>query len=137
MEGAGNHCGECGLCCKLLGAPSLGKPPRKRCVHFRRAGGCAIYADRPGECRGFNCAWLLTPALGPEWRPDRAGFLLHGEGGRLLVEVDPSTPQAWRKPPFEPALRAWAAAGTEVVVMVAGRGLRLGSPDQPLAVRRV
>ena len=78
-------CGECGLCCKLLSAPSLGKPPRKWCTHFRRRSGCDIYADRPAECRGFNCGWLLTPSLPDDWRPDRAGFLLHQDEGRIIV----------------------------------------------------
>ena len=46
--GTDKSCGECGLCCKLLSAPSLGKPPRKWCVHFRRGRGCDIYADERG-----------------------------------------------------------------------------------------
>jgi hypothetical protein len=129
-------CGSCGLCCKLLSAPSLGKPPRKWCVHFRRRSGCDIYADRPAECRGFNCGWLLTPSLADDWRPDRCGFLLHQDEGRVIVEVDPSTPQAWKKPPFEATLRAWATAGTEVVVLVADKGLRLGVPDRPVKAQR-
>ena len=88
--GTDKSCGECGLCCKLLSAPSLGKPPRKWCVHFRRGRGCDIYADRPAECSGIICGWLVTPQLGEEWRPDRAGFLLHQEAGRILVEGDES-----------------------------------------------
>lgn len=136
MESAERSCGECGMCCKLLSAPSLGKPPRKWCTHFRRGKGCDIYEDRPNECRGFNCGWLLTPALPDEWRPDRAGFLLHQDAGRVIVEVDPSTPQAWKKAPFETTLRGWAAAGTEVVVLVADKGLRLGTPDRPVRATR-
>lgn len=124
------------MCCKLLSAPSLGKPPRKWCTHFRRGRGCDIYEDRPSECRGFNCGWLLTPALPDEWRPDRAGFLLHQDSGRIIVEVDPSTPQAWKKAPFESTLRGWAAGGTEVIVLVADKGLRLGTPDRPVRATR-
>lgn len=135
--GTNKSCGECGLCCKLLSAPSLGKPPRKWCAHFRRGRGCDIYADRPHECSGFNCGWLLTPQLGDEWRPDRAGFLLHQEAGRILVEVDPSLPQAWKKPPFEATLREWAASGREVLVLIGERGLRLGDPDTPMKAKRV
>ena len=124
------------MCCKLLSAPSLGKPPRKWCTHFRRGKGCDIYEDRPTECRGFNCGWLLTPALSDEWRPDRAGFLLHQDAGRVIVEVDPSTPQAWKKEPFQTVLRGWAAQGTEVVVLIADKGLRLGEPDRAVRATR-
>lgn len=134
--GAERSCGECGACCKLLSAPSLNKPARKWCTHFRRGRGCEIYVDRPAECRGFNCGWLLTPALGDEWRPDRAGFLMHQDEGRVIVEVDPSTPQAWKKAPFEATLRDWAARGTEVIVLVAERGLRLGTPDRVVKATR-
>ena len=37
---------------------------------------------------------------------------------------------------FEQTLRGWAAAGTEVVVLVADKGLRLGTPDQSVKARR-
>lgn len=132
-------CGDCGMCCRLLGAPSLGKPPRRRCLHWSRARGCAIYEDRPPECSGFNCTWLLSASLDEAWRPDRAGFLMHSENGgaRLIVEVDPARPQAWRKPPFEAALRGWAAEGLEVLILVADRAWRLTDQgEQPVSVRR-
>ena len=57
-------CGDCGLCCKLMGVASLDKPPGKWCSHFRRASGCAVYADRPGDCIAFNCTWLSDRGAG-------------------------------------------------------------------------
>lgn len=61
---------------------------------------------------------------------------MHQDEGRIIVEVDPASPQAWKKAPFEATLRAWAAAGTEVVVLIADKGLRLGQPDRPVKATR-
>ena len=71
---AGKSCGDCGLCCKLMGVTALAKPQGKWCPHFSRRAGCKIYEDRPHDCREFICYWLHAPNLGDEWRPDRAGF---------------------------------------------------------------
>ena len=131
-------CGDCGLCCKLMGVTALDKPAAgKWCRHFSKAGGCAVYETRPGDCRVFNCLWLLTEALGPEWKPTTAGFVLHSEqgGARLIVESDPARPHDWRREPYQSTLRRWAAAEPEVLVFAGKRGVRLGDPDS--AVRRV
>lgn len=111
----GKTCGDCGLCCKLMGVKSLNKPQSVWCGHFKRGVGCKIYADRPHDCGEFVCYWLHAPNLGDEWRPDRAGFLMHvAEGGRrLAVEVDPAHARSWRAEPYISTLRAWAAQGRE------------------------
>ena len=108
LNSPSKSCGDCGLCCKLMGVTALDKAAGKWCRHFSKAGGCAVYDQRPGDCRVFNCLWLLTDALGPEWKPSVAGFVLHSEDGgtRLVVESDPGR-----------------------------RGVRLGETDGP--VRRV
>lgn len=127
-------CGECGLCCKIMGVEAIAKPPRKWCGHFRKGRGCAVYATRPNACAVFNCTWLLAPNLGDDWRPDRAGFVMHSENGgrRLIVEADGADPQAWRREPYQAVLRDWARAGAaqglEVLVFAGPRGVRL-SPD--------
>ncbi|MFN4296847.1 MAG: YkgJ family cysteine cluster protein [Brevundimonas sp.] len=130
-------CGDCGLCCKIMGVEAIAKPPRKWCGHFRKGRGCSIYADRPSACGAFNCTWLLAPNLGDEWRPDRAGFVMHSEDGgqRLVVEADGAAPQAWRREPYQATLRDWART-IEVVVFVADRGLRLRADGGETAVRR-
>lgn len=126
-----------------MGVASLNKPPRKWCGHFRRGRGCDIYASRPGECSAFNCVWLLAPNLDDAWRPDRAGFLMHSEDGgrRLVVEADPSLPQAWKQPPYLQTLRDWAEAGAdkgvEVLVFVGDRGVRLLPGGREAPVTRV
>ena len=106
-------CGDCGMCCKLMGVEALRKPPHAWCGHFRKGAGCAIYADRPKACADYACYWLQAKHLGPEWRPDRSRFILHREDGgqRLVVEVDPARPDAWRKEPFHGTLRDWARHG--------------------------
>ena len=120
-----------------MGVTALEKPAGKWCRHFSKAGGCAVYGTRPQDCRVFNCLWLLTEALGPEWKPTTAGFVLHSErsGTRLIVECDAARPHDWRREPYQSALRTWAAApGMEVLVFAGQRGVRLGETDA--AVRR-
>ena len=131
-------CGDCGLCCKLMGVSSLAKPPGKWCIHFRRASGCGIYLDRPSDCIAFNCTWLLTEALDADWKPTTAGFLMHSEQGgqRLIVECDPARPHDWRQEPYQSTLRRWAASdAVEVLVFAGNRGLRLTTTGDE-AVRR-
>lgn len=131
-------CDGCGLCCKLMGVTALAKPQGRWCVHFRRGRGCDIYVQRPADCRVFNCLWLLTEALGPEWKPSQAGFVLHSENGgsRLIVECDASRPHDWRRSPYRERLEAWARAGQEVLVMTGQRGLRLTADGRHRPVRR-
>lgn len=121
-----------------MGVTALNKLAAKWCRHFSKSAGCAIYEDRPDDCRVFNCLWLLTGALDESWKPTTAGFVLHSEmgGARLVVECDPARPHDWRRPHYVAILRRWAAAaGQEVLVFAGSRGVRLGDPDTP--VRRV
>jgi hypothetical protein len=125
-------CGDCSLCCKLLGIEALGKPLDKWCSHCAPgAGGCTIYPGRPEACRSFSCLWLLDGMLGEDWRPDRAGFVLYlDEGGRrLVVHADPDRPEAWRQTPYGDELTRWAAAagpGFRLAVLASGVAKPLG-----------
>ena len=111
----GKSCGDCSLCCKVMGVGELAKAPGRWCVHYVRGGGCGVYADRPPSCRSFHCEWLMSDRLGPEWKPDRARFVLSWEGdkSKLSVVVDPAQPAAWRRQPYYGQIRAWAARGRE------------------------
>jgi hypothetical protein len=124
---ASNPCGDCDLCCRLLAIEELEKPAGPTCVHHH--GACTIYEDRPGSCRGFQCAWLksqrLTPGArqGPDWRPDRANLMVYSERGglRLNVVVDPAHPAAWKRWPYYSHFKRIserAAEGLELVVYV-------------------
>ncbi len=50
------NCGECGLCCKLMGVSGLDKPAGKWCRQFSKTSGCAIYETRPDDCRARSSA---------------------------------------------------------------------------------
>ena len=123
---APKSCNGCDLCCRLLEIRTLGKAPGRPCSHQRGCSGCGIHADKPAECAKFQCLWTLVGDLGEEWRPDRSGLLLWSDNPqRLIVDVDPLTPTAWRNQPYLDQLRRWAdrniAAPIEVLVRVAGR----------------
>lgn len=126
MTAEGRSCGECGMCCKLLGIAELDKPGGRWCGHFRRGQGCGIYERRPGACAGFECLWLDSDKLDEAWRPDRARFVLYTEqdGRRLNVVVDPANPLAWRREPYYSRLKAMsqrALQGCELLVSVGDR----------------
>jgi hypothetical protein len=106
----GRACGECSLCCKLVEVEELSKPAGSWCPHCAPGNGCAIHADRPAECRAFYCSWLISPNLGPEWRPTKCKMVLYVEGERnvLAVRVDPSDPSAWRRDPYYRQLKEFA-----------------------------
>jgi hypothetical protein len=102
------------MCCKTPTINELEKPAGVWCRHAMAGKGCGIYKDRPPLCQGFYCHWMLNPHLGPEWKPDRAKFVLYGHapsGGQQLIHiaVDPSFPNAWTKPPYFAAIKKWAA----------------------------
>src|SRR5579864_223479 len=125
----GRTCGSCSLCCKLLRIEELEKPVGTWCNHCASGrGGCAIYDQRPRECRTFYCSWLVTPQLGPEWRPMTAKMLILQETPRqIAVYVDTGSPTAWRREPYYGQLKTWARAGvergTQVVAYIKNRAI--------------
>lgn len=126
MAADGKSCGECGMCCKLLGIEAIAKPSGIWCPHFQRGRGCSVYADRPGACASFECLWLESERLDDAWRPDRARFVMYTErdGRRLNVVVDASQPAAWRREPYYSRLKAMsqrAYEGYELVVAIGDR----------------
>lgn len=106
----GRACGDCALCCKVLGITALAKPMGVWCPHCREGRDCGIYEERPAECRAFYCGWLTTPGLDDSWRPRAAGLVLAYElgGARIAAYVDPGRPDAWRREPYYSALKHWA-----------------------------
>src|ERR1044072_1097023 len=110
---AGRSCGAWSLCCKVVAVEELEKPIGVGGPHCHRQKGCAVYEQRPPSCRMFICQWMLSPELGPEWKPDRAKFaMLKSEGGKhLTVFADPGNPSAWRRSPYYENIKHWAAQG--------------------------
>lgn len=125
MTVAVKTCGACSLCCKTMVIPELQKPKDRWCPHFARGAGCAIYAERPKSCRDFVCYWLIDPALGPEWKPDKCKMVLDARQDWLVVHVDPAAQQPWRQEPFFSYLTEMSARnmarGARVLVMERGR----------------
>lgn len=130
MDPAGaspRKCGTCTLCCKVLGIVALSKPANVWCPHCAPRQGCKIYPDRPAECRTFSCGWLIDTSVPDEWRPDKSKLVIFPDEDpqRILVHVDPGSPEAWRREPYYSVLRRFAAqrlqAGGTVLVVVKGK----------------
>lgn len=109
----GRACGSCTLCCKAVGVLEIAKPSGVWCQHCKGGRGCTIYESRFSSCRTFYCQWMLEKGLGPEWKPDRAKFVLvKTEAGRHLSAcVDPGFSSAWRRSPYYENLKQWAIEG--------------------------
>lgn len=106
----------------------LGKPENQWCSHFKQGAGCTIYETRPTECRTFVCGWLVDPRLDDRWKPTTARFLIWQQDGarRVVIEVDPAFPQAWKREPYYSTFKAWSDRkrpnGAEIMVKVGQRG---------------
>lgn len=107
-------CGTCTLCCKVLGVESVGKEKGQWCAHCRVGKGCSIYADRPDDCRAFNCVYVASEALGEHWFPARAKMIVcsNPEVARLEIHVDEGRVNAWRTEPYYSEIKQWARAAT-------------------------
>ncbi len=139
----GRTCGTCMMCCKVPAIAEFGKPPGVWCAHARSRTGCTIYAERPASCRAFYCLWMQDARFGPEWKPEKAKFVVYVQrnGANLQIGVDPSFPNAWTKPPYHARIRAWVAEGAlrgefvfvrigpRVIALLPDRDVDLGSVD--------
>ena len=127
----GRSCGTCTVCCKAFGIPELDKGPGQWCRHVVQGRGCGIHEDRPQTCRLFFCHWMANAGLGPEWRPDRAKFVMYTEmeGRRLVVAPDAGAPASWRRAPYYGQFKRWATMGAGQ-----GRQILVFSGDRATAV---
>jgi Fe-S-cluster containining protein len=97
--GAGERMRSCMMCCNAPPIKALDKPAGKWCnaVHGK---GCGIYEDRPAVCSAFYCEWMRNPGLGPEWKPDKAKFVVSILPNFPYIWSTPGSPNAWREPPY-------------------------------------
>ncbi|MEA2974988.1 MAG: hypothetical protein QOF19_508 [Alphaproteobacteria bacterium] len=109
------ECGTCTLCCKVVHIEVLASPAGQWCPHCRPGKGCGIYTTRPAVCRGAYCEWMISRGLGPEWKPEKAKFVLFksNDGRRLTAHVDPGYPSAWRASPYYENFKIWAAQAAQ------------------------
>jgi len=131
----GRSCENCTLCCKVLGIPELQKPRDAVCSHCDWTKGCTIYARRPGACRDFDCSYLLSPALGDEWKPTTSHMVLGymAEADIVLVYTDPDHSGVWRREPYYSRIKKWAVpsdTGGYVVIWEKTRVLVLSGIDE-------
>lgn len=116
---AGRNCGACTLCCKVYDVPPVGATAGNWCPNCLPGRGCKIYEARPQQCRDFLCLWMTQDYLGPDWKPDKARFVLTMDAQTrwLFVQADPGAAQAWRKEPYYGQLKRWAEAGNRPVIV--------------------
>jgi hypothetical protein len=131
------------MCCKVPAIEEFAKPPGVWCRHAVSGKGCGIYQDRPGSCRTFYCLWMQDESFGPEWKPEKAKFVVYVQrnGVNLQVAVDPNFPNAWTKAPYHARIRRWVEEGAErghfvfvrvgsrVIALLPGRDVDLGRVD--------
>jgi hypothetical protein len=138
----GRECGSCSLCCKVYNIPEINKPAGKWCTHCKPGKGCMIHDALPDQCSAFNCLWRTQESIGPAWKPDQAKMVLTASpfSGYIQVQVDASTPQAWRKQPYLGQLQQWARnnlpKGIYIIVFV-NDNATLIMPDQDVPLGRM
>ncbi len=89
-----------------MGIVELEKPRGAWCNHAVPGRGCAIYEQRPDSCRVFSCLWLLDPALGEEWKPEKSKLVIVPDDDKKVtrVYVDAAAPEAWKREPYHSSL---------------------------------
>ena len=156
MADSPRQCGDCSLCCKVLGIPELNKPKDAWCPNFAPGAGCRIYPGRPPSCRNFICRWLGDPSMGPEWKPSHCKMVVDSKPGLFVVHADPAVSQPWRAEPYFSVLKRLSAQGLQnnalgkgtivmvierrrTIVILPDREVDLGviSPDARIAMEPV
>ena len=112
---AGRSCTGCTMCCKLLGIKELEKPQQNWCSQCNIGVGCKIYDSKPDECSTFFCGYLLNTSIGEAWRPSHCRMVLNYEAhaNRIVIHVDSSRLDAWRREPYYSEIKGWAAMAAE------------------------
>lgn len=105
---AERSCGECTLCCKLMGVPELKKQSAKWCISCDQGKGCSVYDTRPQSCRNFQCFWLMDENFPDDFRPDRIHALaaFNDTDDSCVLHVDPAHPRVLSSPPVNALIDA-------------------------------
>jgi hypothetical protein len=126
-------CGDCTLCCKVMAIEELDKPAGAWCGHCEPGMGCRVYAQRPTECRTFDCLWLLDPRLGEHWKPSVSRLVLTTSEDGIEIRCDPDRPDAWRRPPYRGEIERLAMSGEQhdvTVLVISGADMTLITPGR-------
>ena len=111
-------CGECGMCCKLLGVPGV-KERNCRCPHWASGKGCDIYKTRPVQCANFECLWRAHKGMTKDMRPDKLGVMfwqVDTHPNRLVVHVDKA--KGWNREDTQKVIDDWLDVQGNIVLRV-------------------
>lgn len=127
-------CGDCTLCCKLLGVRALNKQPFEYCSHCNIGSGCKVYQCRPDECKDFNCLWLQGK-VDEELKPnschvvladlnqdlEKLDIQLEDDRKVIVAYVDSDYPDAYKEGKIKDLLNDYLKEGTEIVLVEKNR----------------
>lgn len=120
-------CGDCTMCCHVLGVRELAKPALRWCEHCDVGKGCKIYEARPQSCRDFSCLWLTHPEAPEAMRPLDSGVVVWLTAARQAIALTRRhDPTAWRRPVVLAVLRRMARQGVTVVAFSGSRAWAIG-----------
>ena len=128
-----NACGQCSLCCKLLGIEEIEKPPGVWCQHCTPGTGCMIHeqASFPMDCHSYACLWRQAKDEGnplpDELRPDRSKVIIDAAKTQHAhhVRCDPASPTAWRNPKIVSILDQLARRGSAIYLVTPNKVKRM------------
>jgi hypothetical protein len=129
----GRECGECRVCCEVLhiDTEEIQKASRVLCRHYK--GGCTVYENRPGVCRGYFCGWRMLENLNDGWRPDLSNILVgfpttgipEGFAPGSGIEFCLLEPEAVKEPDLAKVVMHYVKAGTPTFLkLLAPRGYK-------------
>lgn len=121
------ECGDCTLCCKLLGVYELKKPHREYCSHCEINQGCKIYETRPQECIDYRCAWL-DELIPEELKPNKTGVMITNlamelkkqgylEPKKNYILVYPENSDSHKTGPMKDFLNQLLSQGVELILV--------------------
>ncbi|MCB2049511.1 MAG: hypothetical protein KDE32_14990 [Novosphingobium sp.] len=120
-----------------MNVPAFGKPSGNWCPHVRKGQGCSIYDSRPDCCASFVCGYLAWPQAGEHWNPARCKMVIYAlDKTRLVIEVDPDTPNVWKLDPHYSDIKRWAREAvqtrTQQLIVQVGNRIIAVLPDQDI-----
>lgn len=127
------------MCCKVYEVPPVDKARGVWCKHCKPGRGCGIWNSRPQFCRDFHCHWIFDTSFGDEWKPEKSKLVMNyrPNDNAFVVMVDPGSPGAWLRQPYQSSLRALAgrlARKRHVVEIVVNHDTTIITPTRDFHV---